>query len=300
MQESQQKKLNLFQERVIMSDNFYRAFEEKYYASREKIKELRKQYLPFIEPLAKFYPLNKTFDAGCGRGEWLELMQEIGLLPYGVDLDEGMLQSCKELNLPASKCDAISYIKTLDSESHLVISAFHVVEHIHFDDLRTLVSEAYRVLKPGGLLIMETPNPENIRVSTLHFYTDPTHIRPIPPNLLSFIPEYYGFKRIKILRLQESKELAKQESASLLQVLESSSPDYAVIAQKDADIHLLQPLSPLFEKEYGLSINSMFDRYEKCQDACAYIQKIKNSLPWKTYQIIKKNINTLRIKLKVN
>ena len=71
-----------------MSDQFYRAFEERYYASQATIKSLRRQYLTFVEPLAQIYSGASTFDAGCGRGEWLELLQESGFDAHGVDLSD--------------------------------------------------------------------------------------------------------------------------------------------------------------------------------------------------------------------
>ena len=247
----------------MATDNFYRAFEEKYYAPRTVIKELRRQYLPLVEQLIKHYPSGQTYDLGCGRGEWLELMQELQLTPYGVDLDDGMLQGCRDLGLPAEKGDAVSYLKTLDSESHLVISAFHVVEHISFSDLQEIVQEALRVLKPGGLLIMETPNPENIKVATANFYLDPTHIRPIPSQLLSFLTEHYGFGRTKILRLNESQEVHHIESITLLQVISGVSPDYAVVAQKQASNEIMSNFDELFSKEYGLSLDSLLNKFER-------------------------------------
>jgi O-antigen chain-terminating methyltransferase len=214
-----------------MNDGFYRAFEERYYAPREVIKGLRKQYLPFTHQLANIYPGSPTFDAGCGRGEWLELMTEQGFLPMGVDLDDGMLSACIELQLPAKKGDAIAQMSSLSNESQSVVTAFHVVEHVSFEQLRIFVSEALRVLKPGGLLIMETPNPENIAVSTRNFYLDPTHQRPIPPQLLAFVAEFEGFERVKTLRLQEPKDIASRENIGLTEVINFVSPDYAVIAK---------------------------------------------------------------------
>ncbi len=80
---------------------------------------------------------------------------------------------------------------------------------------------------------METPNPENIVVATRDFYLDPTHQRPIPPQLLSFLPEFYGFARTKIIRLQESKDLEMRADLTLQDVLSGASPDYAVVAQKE-------------------------------------------------------------------
>lgn len=244
-----------------MSDGFYRAFEERYYAPREHIKDLRRQYLPFITPLSTAYPGSPVFDIGCGRGEWLELMAERGFLPYGVDLDQGMLNACFERDIPAEQGDAIAFLQTLENESQAVVSAFHVVEHITFDQLRTLVSEALRVLKPGGLLIMETPNPENIAVATRNFYLDPTHQRPIPSGLLSFLPEYCGFLRTKVLRLQEKKSLAESAEISLLNVLNDVSPDYAVVAQKAGSDALTAVLNGTFSAEYGVGLDSLAVRY---------------------------------------
>lgn len=245
-----------------MNDGFYRAFEERLYAPREHIKNLRRQYLSFVMPLTALYPNAPAFDIGCGRGEWLELMSEIGLTPYGVDLDDGMLQACLELGLPATNGDAINYLMSLPSESHAVISAFHVVEHISFDQLRQLVSEALRVLLPGGLLIMETPNPENIIVATRNFYLDPTHQRPIPPLLLSFVADFAGFKRVKTIRLQESTDLAGKAEISLHDVLQGVSPDYAVIAQKNAEQSILSSTNEPFECEYGLTIETLTARHD--------------------------------------
>ena len=252
-----------------MVDSFYRAFEDRCRGSREVIKLRLRQYLQFVLPLACKHPGASVFDLGCGRGEWLEIMAEIGLEPYGVDLDEGMLEVCFELGLPAHKGDAIAYLSELPSDSQIVVSAFHVVEHLTFEQLRNLVREALRVLKCGGLLIMETPNPENIAVATRNFYLDPTHQRPIPPQLLSFLPEYYGFAQIKTLRLQESSELVAGKPVSLLAIINGVSPDYAVIAQKGGDEAAIAATKSAFDKEYGLTLEILVDRYEAQAEAKA-------------------------------
>jgi O-antigen chain-terminating methyltransferase len=249
-----------------MSDDFYRAFEERYYAPRDAIKQLRRQYLPFVAPLAQAYPGAGSFDIGCGRGEWLELMQEAGLKPCGVDLNEGMLQACVELGLPAQQGDGVARLKALEDESQAIVSAFHVVEHISFEQLRTVIAESLRVLKPGGLLFLETPNPENIGVGTRNFYLDPTHQRPIPDVLLSFMVEYAGYSRVKVMKLQEDGALAASASISLLNVLTGVSPDYAVVGQKAGPDALLQALAAPFEKEYGLGLPALAWAYDVQKD----------------------------------
>ena len=246
-----------------MLNEFYKSFEDRNRGSRNLIKDRLKQYLPFIEKLAQIYPHGKTFDLGCGRGEWLELMLELSLEPQGVDIDEGMLQDCYALGLPAIKADGVAYLKNLESESHIAITAFHVVEHISFEQLLDVVKESLRVLKPGGLLILETPNPENIKVATSNFYLDPTHVRPIPSQLLSFVTEFYGFKRTKVLRLQESKEIHHSNKISISQIISGVSPDYAVVAQKDASDDILSLFDPQYNLKYGLSLEDLANKHEE-------------------------------------
>jgi O-antigen chain-terminating methyltransferase len=245
-----------------MKGGFYKAFEERYRGSRESIALRLRAYLPFVQPLVQLQKGAQTLDLGCGRGEWLELMGDIGFSAYGVDLDEGMLEDCHEHDLSAEQGDAIAYLKQLPDDSHAIISAFHFVEHISFDQLHIVVSEALRVLKSGGLLVMETPNPENIIVATRNFYLDPSHLRPIPPQLLSFLPEYYGFARTKTIRLQESMDLLKSKSVTLNDVFGGVSPDYAVIAQKAAPAETLELFDKIFNQEYGLTLDTIALRYD--------------------------------------
>ncbi|MCA8336430.1 class I SAM-dependent methyltransferase [Burkholderia multivorans] len=249
-------------EELAVVDSFYRAFEDRHRGSRDLIKSRLAKYGPFVQPLAALYPGGMTFDVGCGRGEWLELMMEAGFAAAGVDLDADMLEACRERNLPASQGDAIAHLATLESNSHALVSAFHVVEHVSFEQLTTLVTEALRVLKPGGLLILETPNPENIAVATCNFYIDPSHQKPVPPLLLSFVAEHAGFDRVKVVRLQEPESL-NDEAAEVhfLNVLGGVSPDYAIVAQK-ASGSTEGAFDAAFDAEYGLTIDALAHRYE--------------------------------------
>lgn len=244
-------------------EGFYKAFEDKFRGDHDIIKSRLRVYLPFIAPLKEFYDGAHVVDLGCGRGEWLELLGEHGFSAQGVDLDDEMLVSCRDRGLNVQMADALSFTKGLADESVTVVSGLHLVEHIAFEDLQSLVEESLRVLKPGGLLILETPNPENIIVGSSAFYLDPTHRKPIPPSLLAFLAEYYGFRRVKVLRLQEPENIASRDSISLLNVLNSASPDYAVIAQKNADEKLLDITSSAFAAEYGVTLVQLASKYDE-------------------------------------
>jgi O-antigen chain-terminating methyltransferase len=130
---------------------------------------------------------------------------------------------------------------------------------------------------PGGLLIIETPNPENLVVAGSRFYMDPTHVKPLPPPLLSFAAEYAGFARVKVLRLQEPRSLHDPAAAvSLLNVLEDVSPDYAVLAQKGGDDAALAATAAAFEPDYGLTLPTLATRH--AQHADAQVTRVAASL----------------------
>ena len=246
-----------------MTDDFYRAFEEKLRGSRQLIKQRLEVYLQFIRPLANFYPEINALDLGCGRGEWLELLRENGIDAKGIDLDEGMLNACRQQNLDVETADVIQYLKNLPDSSLTVVSGFHLAEHLPFELLKELISQVKRVLVSGGVFILETPNPENIMVGTCNFYFDPTHQRPIPPLLLEFLLEYYGFPRVKTVRLQEDPRLHVQGHVKLLDVLAGVSPDYAVIAQNQGASAQMELLDIPFKFEYGVTLSNLAIRFQK-------------------------------------
>ncbi len=249
-----------------MSEQFYRAFEDKYRGTRGLIKSRLQIYLPFISPLKSNDQQEQALavDLGCGRGEWLELLAEVGgFSAQGVDLDKEMLQASKERGLKVTQQDAIQFLKTLADASQSIVTGFHIAEHIAFSDLQELIKQAHRVLKPAGLLILETPNPENLVVGTVNFYLDPTHQRPIPAQLLAFTLLFYGFDRRKTIGLQETLDLVNRPNdVSLMDVIKGVSPDYAVIAQKRAEPELMLKFDLAFNKQHGVTLEQVIDCYE--------------------------------------
>ena len=245
-----------------MNDFFYRAFEDRFRGSRSLISARLVVYQPFLRPLAVAFQTPKALDLGCGRGEWLEVLAGAGFDAWGVDLNEGMLAACQERGLTGQLGDALSTLKELPSESLALVSAFHLVEHLPFEAVQILVQEALRVLVPGGLLVLETPNSENLTVGTSSFYLDPTHLRPLPATLLEFVAEHAGFCRSKVLYLQEAADLHGDSQVALMDVLSGVSPDYAVVAQKNATPALMAEFDAPFNAKYGLSLDSLARRYD--------------------------------------
>lgn len=261
-----------------MSDqnSFYKSFEDQHRGSRDLIKSRLSVYVPFIKKVQSIYPDAVALDLGCGRGEWLELLQDNQLSASGIDQDDGMLSACRSRGLNVQTGDAIAHLKSLPNDSLSLISGFHIAEHLSLDDLQTLIKESLRILKPAGLLILEAPNTENLVVGTSSFYLDPTHQRPLPSALLSFLAEHFGFARAKVLGLQESTALVDPETpVSLFAVLSGVSPDYAVIAQKGGSPQEMNGFDEIFNRKKGLSLEDLALRYQKQMDD--YIRKTELS-----------------------
>jgi 2-polyprenyl-3-methyl-5-hydroxy-6-metoxy-1,4-benzoquinol methylase len=212
-------------------NDLYIAFENQFRGTADEIKQQQVKYLPFLSAIAQNIsePL-KVLDIGCGRGEWLRLLSEHNYESEGVDLSHTMVDLCLLEGFKATQGDAIAYLENKDDNSVHVITAFHVVEHLPFEHMVRLFDQCLRVLKPGGKIIFETPNPENLTVSGYSFYLDPTHKNPIPPITLEFIARQRGYSQIDIYRYNPREEVG--DVTPLVENWFNSPVDFAVIAEK--------------------------------------------------------------------
>ncbi|MFC3771471.1 methyltransferase domain-containing protein [Paenibacillus sp. GCM10012303] len=218
-------------------DDMYVAFENKFRGTREEIKLRQSIYVPYLKEVSVGLSNSPILDIGCGRGEWLELMRENSLVAKGIDTNQKMIETCKGLGLDVLKCDALEYLSSQSSNSFGAITGFHIAEHLSYKTLVKMIDEAIRVLQPGGLLILETPNPENLIVGSCNFYVDPTHKNPLPPMFLQFVVEERGFDRVNILRLHPDEYLNKvltgdTEITNALASFFVKEMDYSIIAYK--------------------------------------------------------------------
>lgn len=222
------------EEQEHIFDNFYVEFENKFRGAREDVKSRLNIYVPYIENLDQDIKEGGILDIGCGRGEWLEILNDRSLNAKGIDLNRFMVGACNTMGLTVTENDAISYLKKQESESLGAITAFHVIEHLSFEVMISLFDEALRVLKKGGIIIFETPNPENIIVGSCSFYSDPTHQRPLVPDVIQFIADQRGFKKTNIVRLHKRGEPEYSGSASIDEIVYKANmeQDFAIIGYK--------------------------------------------------------------------
>ncbi|MBC7544897.1 MAG: class I SAM-dependent methyltransferase [Candidatus Sericytochromatia bacterium] len=142
-----------------------------------------KQWLaPYAD---QFIGRKHVLDIGCGPGYFLELLADRSVPALGIDFDPAMVAFCQEKGLKAVVADArslTSWTKQFDA-----IHAGHIIEHMDGETAVAFLEQCATALRPGGLLILRTPNWENDTVRHGAFWLDHTHVRPYPLPLLEQI-----------------------------------------------------------------------------------------------------------------
>nr|WP_315475644.1 class I SAM-dependent methyltransferase [uncultured Undibacterium sp.] len=216
-------------------DNFYVEFEDNFRGTPEDIASRLSVYIPYLSQFSGDQSAT-VVDIGCGRGEWLGLLQKNEIKAIGIDMNASMVDACVEQGFSAECLDAIDYLRQQPEASLAAITGFHIIEHLPFKVLLSLFDVALRALRPDGLIIFETPNPENLSVGACNFYFDPTHLNPIVPAVAQFMAKQRGFAKADILRLHpypedfmlvEDSEVAVRVNRALY-----GPQDFAVVAWK--------------------------------------------------------------------
>lgn len=223
-------------------DALYSAFEDRFRGGRDIVRARVEPYVDIVSSAGAGSEEAPVVDVGCGRGEWLELLKERGLHAFGIDLNDEFAHSASGQGLKVIHGDAIVELRNVPAGSVGAVSSMHLVEHLPFDRVVALIESARVALRDGGVLILETPNPENIDVATHYFYMDPTHRNPLPPEMLRWVVEACGFSEAKILRLSEHRPLVAPEPVSPYSEAAAAvnhyvartrvAPDYAIVATK--------------------------------------------------------------------
>lgn len=216
-------------------DNFYLQLENSFRGTQDDVRERQTVYLQYIEEVSKKHEEFQLLDLACGRGEWLRLVSESGYKAIGVDINSESLALCREWGADVIISDLLEYLESLPAESVSVISAFHIVEHLPFKLVLKVLTECHRVLKLEGMLIVETPNPGNLLVGSNTFYTDPTHLKPIPISLLEFAFKFSGLLSIEVLKLHPHERFNTFKDFTGAEVLDDvifGAQDYAVMGVK--------------------------------------------------------------------
>ena len=151
-------------------------------------------YQENLDQVARHKPAGALLDVGCATGGFLKAAAERGYRVAGVEISDVAVRHARErLGLEVHQGDLAS--AGLASGSVDVITFWDVVEHL--DDPLAVLAEAFRVLRPGGVLLMTTGDAGS-RWAKLagrfwHLMTPPQHLFFFNQTSLSRALEMSGF-----------------------------------------------------------------------------------------------------------
>ncbi|MEP6695736.1 MAG: methyltransferase domain-containing protein [Pseudonocardiales bacterium] len=221
----------------------YAGFTERFRGSTAEVTEKLAGYLPDVRRVVGADgPVTgeagtAVVDVGSGRGEWLALLADAGVSASGVDANPAFVEEGRSRGLNLVHGDAVAHLQGLAPGSVDLITAFHVIEHLDVETLLALLAASRQALRPGGCLLLETPNPTNLRMAACDFYNDPTHRSPLPPALTEYLVSACGFEEVEVRPLHPDRPPADPAGAgSLVEQLMAGMlfgpQDYAVLGYR--------------------------------------------------------------------
>lgn len=143
----------------------------------------------------------KILDVGCGSGKTLALLKELGWKVYGLEINKNAVRIAKERGLVNIKLGGCEKIANFPNNYFDSIRLYHVIEHL--PDPRNCLQLIYKKLKPGGEVVLGTPNADSV-VSKLFgkFWYNldiPRHLFVFSSKTLSRIVKNQGFLHLSIV-----------------------------------------------------------------------------------------------------
>lgn len=143
--------------------------------------------------LTFFKGCQRVADVGCGDGDFVQLLCEQGIDAFGVDNDPVAMQQLRDRGIPFIEADVVTYLKSAAPESLDGIYSAHLVEHLPYQAVYEMIHYAYQALKPGGKIVLTTPNvgalTSHLEMYWLHF----GHVAFYHPQLLCFFLHRVGY-----------------------------------------------------------------------------------------------------------
>jgi len=154
----------------------------------ELVRRIQTRFVSF------FAGCERVLDIGCGRGIFLELLKKSSIKGIGIDPASESIEACRKKGFSdVVREDAVTYLARHTREFDGIFCS-HVIEHMSYEDAVTFLRLCSQALRPGGVLVLITPNPQDLTVISEIFWLDPTHIRPYPLRLLTRMVETAGFR----------------------------------------------------------------------------------------------------------
>jgi 2-polyprenyl-3-methyl-5-hydroxy-6-metoxy-1,4-benzoquinol methylase len=175
-----------------LDDYKYVGFEDRFRGSDDDIRAKLRAYLPV------FAGATDVLDVGCGRGEFLALLQAEGVRATGVDANHEMIAVAREHGFDVAESDALEYLESMPDGSLGGLMAAQVVEHLEPAYLMRLLATAFHKLRPEAPIVIETINPACWLAFFSSYLRDFTHVRPMHPETLQYLLQASGFGGVTI------------------------------------------------------------------------------------------------------
>ncbi len=190
---------HLCQEHNSVSDEVYFMLEKNFRGTDEAVAERQNFYQTLLaEHHSRLAGAEGLYlDVGSGRGELLQLLGDHQIPAQGVDISPELVEYSRAKGLSVQQADANEYLKSLPQGSLRGVIALQLIEHMAIRELFDFITLAYARLKPGGIILLETINPESV-YALRWFYMDYTHNRPLPAPLVQFFFLMAGFRDIEV------------------------------------------------------------------------------------------------------
>lgn len=195
------------------NDVTYRRLED---ALRGPESHVRADVMHYVRLVQERQPV---LDVGCGRGEFLVACREAGIDARGFDTNERSIADLRARGIEATLAGVPECFASHADGSVGGVLAMHVVEHLPAEVLFALFRESSRVLRKGGLLMIETPNAESMFVSASEFWKDPTHLAPRHPAALAVLGREHGFE------IEELRAIHEFAEGTRIPILPSDPPE---------------------------------------------------------------------------
>lgn len=187
--------------RKPLYDSYYSDFKKD--ERRQKFGSLHlrlwynEKYLPLLREIPREAPV---LELGCGSGLMLHYLEQAGFTNLsGIDISADQVAEAASRGFNAIEADALQYLPA-HKEEYQVVIAMDVIEHFKREELYELLGAIYESLKPGGLLIVQTPNGDGLMPNYV-IYGDLTHFTILSPLSLRHLLTVRGFVKVKMKEL---------------------------------------------------------------------------------------------------
>lgn len=141
----------------------------------------------------------RVLDVGSGHGAMLGQLRSLGVRALGIELDPARVEHLRASGFDVLEGDALEVLGTLETGSFGGAFVGHLVEHFAPQEVVTLLAELARVVRTGGVVVIQTPDPQAEGVMQQTFWLDPTHVRPYPAMTIAAMAAEAGFATVGAL-----------------------------------------------------------------------------------------------------